>query len=140
MHKVGDFVAVVRFCKVKTVDVANKTIEVSDIDDKLEFSMSGDDMLSTLKSASEFKKQEKKTLTELATIVSQSFNKPLSVCFEKADNTERTMIGRIVKAEPLLGRSYMEDSEIETGNRLRQVDHRTIKWVIVDGVKYSLKK
>jgi hypothetical protein len=139
MHKVGDLVAVVRFCKVSTVSPKGDGVTVKDIDDGLEFDINGQDMLKSLKSASEFSKQEKKSLTELATIVSQAFNKPITVCFDKADGSERTMIGRITSAEPLLGRSYMEDSEITTGHRLRQVDHRTVKWAIVDGVKYSLK-
>lgn len=139
MHKVGDLVAVVRFCKVGKVSPNGEGVTVKDIDDGLEFDINGKEMLGSLKSASEFTKQEKKSLTELATVVSQAFNKPITVCFDKADGTERVMVGRVVSAEPLLGRSYMEDAEITSGHRLRQVDHRTVKWAIVDGVKYSLK-
>jgi len=39
-----------------------------------------------------------------------------------------------------LGRSMVEDLESsDKKNRMRQVDHRTIKWLIVDGVKYVVK-
>jgi len=33
----------------------------------------------------------------------------------------------------------VEDLEVKGVNRLRQVDHRTIKYLIVDGVKYMVK-
>ena len=40
----------------------------------------------------------------------------------------------------LLGRSLCEDLDLPEGrNRLREVDHRTIKYLIVDGVKYVVK-
>ena len=140
MHKVGDLVAVVRFCKVNSVDDTNKVVNVKDINDGLDFNIRGEDMLKTLLSANSHTSQEKKTMTELATIVSQSFNKPMTVNFIKQDKTERTMVGRVTSSEPLLGRSYMEDSEETKAHKIKQVDHRTINWVIVDGVKYVLKK
>jgi hypothetical protein len=41
-----------------------------------------------------------------------------------------------------MGRSFMEDLDIEKeakGGRMREVDHRNILYLIVDGVKYVLK-
>ena len=58
----------------------------------------------------------------------------------KQDGTERTLRGKLVKPEPLLGRSMVEDLDSDDKkNRLRQVDHRTINWLVVDGVKYTVK-
>lgn len=63
---------------------------------------------------------------------------------------ERTMIGYVVGTEPILGRSMVIDVELEkiisptkTGEnydkRLRQVDHRSLNWLIYKNVKYTLK-
>jgi hypothetical protein len=40
----------------------------------------------------------------------------------------------------LLGRSHVEDLDITEGHRLRLVDHRTIRWIIVNCVKYTVGK
>jgi hypothetical protein len=48
--------------------------------------------------------------------------------------------GRLVEPNGLLGRSLCEDLELPEGqNRLREVDHRTIKYLVVDGVRYSVR-
>jgi hypothetical protein len=58
---------------------------------------------------------------------------------------ERTLIGYLVKTENGFGRSEVIDLEIERDwskeydNRLRQVDHRTINWLIFKNVKYVVK-
>jgi len=74
-----------------------------------------------------------------AEILVNAYHRPLTVCFVKNDGTERTLRGRLVKPEPLLGRSTVEDLDVTNGNRLRLVDHRTIKWIVVDGTKYTVK-
>lgn len=40
----------------------------------------------------------------------------------------------------MLGRSTVIDLNVETENKFRQVDHRTIDWLIIKNVKYVLKK
>ena len=40
----------------------------------------------------------------------------------------------------MLGRSTVIDLSAKTDNKFRQVDHRTIEWLIVKNVKYVLKK
>ena len=64
---------------------------------------------------------------------------------------ERTLIGHLVEAEPLLGRSKVIDLEehfrnIErkkrkqpTNHTLKQVDHRHINWLIINGTKYVVR-
>lgn len=59
---------------------------------------------------------------------------------------ERTLIGYVIATEPVLGRTIVIDMEIEKDkdatwdNRQRQVDHRTLNYLIVKNVKYVLKK
>lgn len=59
---------------------------------------------------------------------------------------ERTLIGYLVSNETGFGRSMVIDLELERGNnpdwdaRIRQVDHRTLNWLIFKRVKYVVKK
>jgi hypothetical protein len=75
--------------------------------------------------------------------------KKLSKELEKGE--ERTLIGHLVDAEPLLGRSKVVDLEEHFKNQerkeknetlvttLKQVDHRQINWMIINGIKYVVK-
>ncbi len=136
-HKAGDVVAIVRYAKVNSAKA--DLVELQDVDDKSKFTIRGKELLDTLRSASNFEKTEKITLTKAAEIVSSSFNTPMTVCFTKQDGSERVMVCRLLSTEPLLGRSHVDDLEIQESHRLRQVDHRTIKWAVVNGVKYVVK-
>ena len=59
---------------------------------------------------------------------------------------ERTLIGYLVNTETGFGRSTVIDMEQSRGDnpewdaRLRQVDHRTINWLIHKNTKYIIKK
>ena len=50
---------------------------------------------------------------------------------------ERTITGRLSKAEGKMGRSLIIDLNT---NGYGQIDHRTLKWIIIDNVKYTVKK
>ena len=50
---------------------------------------------------------------------------------------ERTMTARLSKSEGKMGRSTVIDL---TNNGYGQVDHRTIKYLIINNVKYTVKK
>lgn len=53
---------------------------------------------------------------------------------------ERTLIGHIVKVNTALGWSLVVDLEIPSDQyQLRQIDHRTINWIIFKGIKYTVK-
>lgn len=52
----------------------------------------------------------------------------------------RTLIGHLDATEAKMGRSTVTDLEIPVGqHRQRLVDHRTINWLIIGGVKYLTK-
>jgi hypothetical protein len=54
---------------------------------------------------------------------------------------ERILKGYMLQIEPSLGRSNVYDLEVPRGQHgIRQVDHRTIKWLILRNVKYEVKK
>ena len=135
--KVSDIMSFVYYTKVKTI--VCDTIVVHDLDDgNKEISISGKELLEKSFSADQFEKEENISKTRAAEILVHSPNRPLTVCFLKAKGEERVLRGRLVKPEPLLGRSMVEDLDVKGEHRLRQVDHRTIKWLTVDGVKYTV--
>jgi hypothetical protein len=59
---------------------------------------------------------------------------------ESLEGEERTLIGYLLKVEPKMGRSVVIDLEIPVNkNRIRQVDHRTLNWLILKNVKYIVR-
>ncbi len=50
------------------------------------------------------------------------------------------MICHLVEAENMLGRSTVIDLSAKGENKFRQVDHRSIEYIILRNVKYTLKK
>jgi len=50
---------------------------------------------------------------------------------------ECTLMGRLSRAEGKLGRSLVID--LPTAG-YRQVDHRTLKWLVIDNKKYLVNK
>ena len=136
--KVDDIMSFVYYTKVKSVN--GDTVIVCDLDDdNKEISISGKELLEKSFSADQFEKEENVSKTRAAEILVHSANKPLTVNFLKSDGEERTLRGRLVKPEPLLGRSMVEDLDLKSDHRLRQVDHRTIRYLIVDGIRYNVK-
>jgi hypothetical protein len=59
---------------------------------------------------------------------------------EAMKGEERTLVGHLVEAEPTMGRSSVIDLQIPKGSHnLRQVDHRTLNWIIFKNIKYVVK-
>ena len=59
--------------------------------------------------------------------------------FTKADGAERVIVARLVDTENHMGRSNVIDLEVSTGTPTRQIDHRTLEYVILNDVKYVVK-
>ncbi len=142
--KCGDLMTLTHWVKVKNPSDFYHTLIVSDLDndDLPEIHIRGKQLVENAFSADQFVEEENVTKTVAAEILVSSHNRPLTVCFKKQDGSERVIRGRLLKHEALLGRSMVEDLDTPKGDkrgRLRQVDHRTIHYLIVDGVKYLVK-
>lgn len=137
----GHLMAFTYWAEVKEVKANGEALIICDLDNnRTEIQVTGKELVGRAYSADQFEEEEKVGKTRAAELLISSPNRPLTVCFEKQDGTERVLKGRLVQPEPLLGRSMVEDLEVKDAkNRLRQVDHRTIKYLIVDGVKYTVK-
>lgn len=114
------------------------------------FLVQGGDLIRSMASADLFEAEERVTKTRAAELLVTAYNRPFTVCFSKRDGSEHVLRGRLVQPEPLLGRSMCEDLDIDLEesaapvgkrpSRLRLVDHRTIKWLVLDGVRYNVAK
>ena len=123
---------------VKVIDVKQNGTQliVEDVDNKQQIKINGKDIIENASSADLYSEEIKSNKTTIAGILTSLYNKPFKVSFEKSNGDERVLRGRLIHPEPLLGRSMVEDLDVSSDNNVRQVDHRTIKWLIVDGVKY----
>jgi hypothetical protein len=141
--KANDLMAFVNYVKVKQVLAGGEELIVTDLDhNKKDIKISGKDLVANSLSADQYDATEKVTKTEAAEILITLHNRPFTVSFEKADGSERLLRGRLVKHEALLGRSMVEDLDEPADTpkgRVRQVDHRTLKFIICEGVKYLVK-
>ena len=139
--KDGDLMAFVYYTKVKSVKAGRPIVlEVQNLDkESTDFQVHGKELIEKGFSADQFEEEIKVTKTRAAEILISSHNRPLTVCFEKTNGQERVLRGRLLTPEPLLGRSMVEDLDVTGKNRLRLVDHRTIKYLVVQGVKYVVK-
>lgn len=136
----GDLMAFTYYGKVKETNNGGNNLTVQFIDsDAGCFNVTGDALVKSAYSADQFKTTEKVSMTRAAEILAHAFDRPFSVCFIKQDKSERVLRGRLIGAEPYLGRSTVEDLDQKMGDRTRLVDHRSLKWLIVSGVKYVVK-
>lgn len=113
-------------------------LSVTDVDTGESFEVSGKPLIDAAFSADDFSSTEKVTQTQIAEKLVKSFNRPMTVEFKKKDGSPRTMRGRLLSSEHILGRSYLQDLDT-SDNGTRLVDHRTISRLVVEGVEYVVK-
>lgn len=135
----GDIMAFVYYVKVKDSRLKDN-LTVTGLDGGVQdIQIRGKELIENAFSADQYAEEEKVSKTRAAEILVHATNRPLTVAFEKQDGTERVLRGRLIRPEPLLGRSMMEDLDLTTKDRMRLVDHRSLKWLVCDGVKYIVK-
>ena len=138
--KIQDLMAFTYWVKIVGTAQNGEALKVINLDDDdSPIHITGKELIENALSANQYQIEQKITKTKAAELLVNSVNRPFTVAFLKNDGKERVLRGRLVKPEPLLGRSMVEDLELKGVNRLRQVDHRTIQYLIVDGVKYLVK-
>lgn len=65
-------------------------------------------------------------------------DEPFAVKFLKQNNVPRVLLGTVIGPSHG-GYIHVKDLEREAGDRYRQVDTRTIEYVILEGVKHIVK-
>jgi hypothetical protein len=124
----------------KVVENTHRAVNMINVDNGEGYQVVGGSLVERLKSSSKFDEVKKVTKTNLAEKLVGAGSLPFEVEFVKANGTPRVLVGRLVSSEHLLGRSMVEDLLLPNSeSRIRQVDHRTLNYIIIDGVKYELK-
>lgn len=82
-------------------------------------------------------KSIKETLSALAKAPTGDRAAAKALAKECLTGKESILVCRLSKTEGKLGRSTVIDVPSQG---YRQVDHRTIKWLVIDNIKYTLKK
>jgi hypothetical protein len=139
-----DILAIINYVKVTSVDCdgtkkAGTLLNVKNLDTDVAIKVEGEALIGNSQSADRYEEEVKVSQSEMIDLLMASYNRPLTVVYDKKDGSERTLRGRYIHPEARRGYSYVEDLDNPVGDRRRQVDHRTLKMLIVDGVKYVLK-
>lgn len=104
------------------------------------FEVRGRPLVELAKSADYVAQTVTASRSKVAEIMGTSRNTPFKVCYTKKDGTERTLVGYMLAPDPWLGRSLVRDLEVKPGDPYqREVNHATIKWLIIEGTKYIVK-
>lgn len=135
----GEILSMTNYMVVTGVNVKANTISVKDMNG-MEFDIQGKSLIESgkIKSAAQYTSSVRVSRTELIEKLRTSNGVVLTVNFDKADSTNRTMICYYLNAEPGLGRSQVKDLE-DPSKPFKQVDHRTLQWIIINNVKYQVK-
>lgn len=142
--KAGDVLAITYYVKVVRASHGGGELVVNDLmGDGKEIRISGASLVADSLSADQAHETVTVPKTEAARLLIESPFCPLTVVFTKADGTERTLRGRLISHEALLGRSMVEDLDLpltpdKKDSRLRLVDRRTLISLTVDGVHYKV--
>ena len=137
--RIGDIMAFVYYAHVNNLNGHGNNLNVRDLDSQSDFNVLGKELVERSYSADRYEETKNVSKMEAAEILVNAYNRPFTVGFIKQDGSSRKLRGRLIKPEHLLGRSMCEDLEITQGNRLRQIDHRTIEYIILENVKYVVK-
>jgi hypothetical protein len=130
----GEFLSCTEYYKVISKDANSIKVE-NQLGEEL--TITGPSYIESFQSAGQYHTTVKAAKHEMISHLHDAKDKVFTVCFEKADKSERILVGHLVSIEAHLGRTKVIDIEIPLGeNNLRLIDNRTISWIVLDGIKY----
>jgi hypothetical protein len=134
----GDIVCIYSYTKVKETTGDGESLLVEDLILGGEFSIDGKDMVAAVASADYYAETVRVSKTQMAKILTSTWGKPFSVAFVKKDGQERVLRGYLLSHEEMFGRSMCVDLDLAKDDNIRLVDHRSLVYLIVGGVKFAL--
>lgn len=137
--KVGEHLSYTSYVEVLSKNATNGEMEVKDSNGKT-FIIRGKSLIEgTMNSAAQYTTEKEVNQVQLVEALLNAKDAVFTVRFTKADGEKRTLTGHLIGTENHMGRSNVVDLEVTSGNNMRQVDHRTLEYVILKGVKYVKK-
>ena len=150
--KTGDIMAFTNYVKVQSVGhdkYGRDELIVESLDNGAKsISIAGSELIEGGTSADQYQEEVLLSRTAVIRILLAQFHRPITVAWVKKDGSDRVLRGRLVDVEDAnTGYSSAEDLDLPSTPttpggrpaRLRQIDHRTLKYVIANGVKYTVK-
>ena len=135
--KEGDLLCNLNYFTVVRVD--DKLVQFKDVSDGQEWAIPLKHIGSITNhwSASFYNKIEAVSRTTAVHKMSLAGIRPFTVAYIKQNSEDREMRGIFIKAEPTMGRTLVKDLDAKE-DAIKSVDNRTIKYLILDGVKYEV--
>lgn len=142
---VDQIVMVYHFAKVKQIynhGRDNMKVLLEDLDFKtdlgepFQFQVDGKNLVEKCLSAEIYLEEISLPRTKIVDILTTLYNSPAKAEWVKKDGSTRVARFRYLGPIPQDGRSLVEDLD-KTENRNIEIDHRTLKWLITRGVKYT---
>ncbi len=123
--------------KIETGPQGQTQLVVKDLENDQLFTVQGEPIIQRGFSGNYVKEEVKMSRTKIIGVLKDSPNKPIQIQFTKKDGSARNMICRFLGTSDT-GYAQVEEL-VETGPQLRQVDLRTMEWMVVEGTKYVVK-
>lgn len=137
--KEGEFLSVTEYYKV----VSKRKDSVLVVNQHgQEIEITGLDLIESFNSAGQYVETKVVGKHEMISALHDAKDTVFTVNFVKANGEERTLIGHLKSIEAHLGRTNVVDLEVPVGDKtlgLRQIDNRTINWLVLDNIKYVTK-
>ncbi|RJQ27137.1 hypothetical protein C4577_02115 [Candidatus Parcubacteria bacterium] len=123
---------------VEQIERSGTLLGVKWVDKPEGFRVDGKELVVNAYSADQYTEEKKVNQTECIDRLMVSFNRPFTVCWDTKDTENRELRGKLISSDPKRGYSMVEDMDVDgpAYKRIRQVDHRTLHWLIVDGTKF----
>jgi hypothetical protein len=137
--KEGEYLSFTQYLKVNS-KTKDSIIVTNQFDQQLE--ITGIDLIESLNSAGQHNQVKIAGKNEIIDILHSAKDKVFTVNFIKADNSERTLIGRLYNIESQMGRTNVVDLEVTKVDKtfgIRQIDNRQINWIVLNSTKYVTK-
>jgi hypothetical protein len=137
----GERVSLTQYLEVVSTNPNTETIEAL-MQDGTPITIRGKELVETMASNSQYEETRKVGKHDLASVLQRAGDKVFTVCYLKADKSERILTGYFVSAEPNLGRTQVIDLEVDPKDKtkgFRLIDNREVKWIVLNNVKYTSK-
>lgn len=139
--KEGDLMAFLFYTKVQATHKNGEHLSVVNLDTDKPFEVIGSDLVQFGFSADQYAEEVTLSRTELIRdVFLTAGNRPFTVCFIKKDGTDRVLRGCLIQPDPIFGESLVRDFDQPIGDRFRKVAHKTVQYMIIDGIKYVVRK